>query len=69
VTIVSVKVRYPRRPRKPTLAGALKQATKAGHPVKGAVIDPDGKIELKFGEPDASATTNPWFDDLKVTRQ
>jgi hypothetical protein len=38
-----------RRARKPTLAAALKQASKAGQHVSGAVIE-DGKIELKFGE-------------------
>jgi hypothetical protein len=38
-----------RRERKLTLAKALKQASKAGQCVSGAVIE-DGKIELKFGE-------------------
>ena len=38
-----------RRERKPTLAGAIKQASKAGQHVSGAVIEGD-KIELKFGE-------------------
>jgi hypothetical protein len=39
-----------RRERKPTLAAALKQASKAGQYVSGAVIE-DGKIELKFVKP------------------
>jgi hypothetical protein len=39
--------------RRPTLAAALKQASKAGQYVSGAVIE-DGKIELKFGKQVAS---------------
>jgi hypothetical protein len=46
--------------RRPTLANALKQADKAGKSVRGVVIDPDGKFELKFGEPDAPQSDNPW---------
>jgi hypothetical protein len=42
-----------RRARKPSLAGALKQANKAGAKVSGAVLDPSGAIELRFGEPGA----------------
>jgi hypothetical protein len=60
--------RKPRAPRKPTLAGALREADKAGRPVRGAVIEAD-KIELKFGEPEGPEATNPWLDDLKVTKQ
>jgi hypothetical protein len=60
----------PRRPRKPTLAGALKEADRAGRPVRAAVIEA-GKVELRFGEPEApeATTNNPWLDDLKVTKQ
>jgi hypothetical protein len=47
-----------RRARKPTLAAALKQASKAGQHVSGAVIE-DGKIELKFGE-QTNNEPNPW---------
>jgi hypothetical protein len=38
-----------RSPRRPTLAAAPKEASKAGAHVSGAVIEP-GKIELRFGE-------------------
>jgi hypothetical protein len=39
-----------RRARKPTLAAALRQAAKAGAKVSGAVLDPSGRVELRFGE-------------------
>jgi hypothetical protein len=54
-----------RAPRRPTLANALKQADKAGKSVRGAVIDPDGKIELTFGEPDLPEANNPWHAEIK----
>ena len=57
-----------RKPRKPTLSRALAEAAKANKPVRGAVIEAD-KIELTFGEPESTPTTNPWLDDLKVTKQ
>jgi hypothetical protein len=63
-----------RRERKPTLAAALKQASKAGQHVSGAVIE-DGKIELKFGKQDAddTAAANEWDEvygkDKAPTRQ
>jgi hypothetical protein len=47
-----------RRYRRPTLLSALRQASKAGLPVKSAVSEPDGSIELKFGEPDAATEGN-----------
>ena len=55
-----------RRKRKVTLAGALKEAAKAGQHVAGAVVDQDGKVELRFGEPAAAAasTSNPWDEVL-----
>jgi hypothetical protein len=40
-----------RRQRKPTLAAALKQASKAGVDVKGATLAADGSVSLQFGEP------------------
>jgi hypothetical protein len=46
-----------RGPRRPTLAAALKEASKAGQHVAGAVIEP-GKIELRFGEPQAEQTND-----------
>jgi hypothetical protein len=59
-----------RRARRPTLAGALKEASKAGQHVAGAVIE-DGKIELRFGEPGAAAvaTSNPWDEEIARLKQ
>lgn len=48
----------PRKPRKPTLAGALKEADRAGKPVRGAVIAPSGEFTLQFGEPEAALSSN-----------
>ena len=45
-----------RQRRRPTLKSALDAAQKAGKPVKSAMVDPDGKITLTFGEPTADAT-------------
>jgi hypothetical protein len=52
-----------RKPRKPTLAGALKQAAKAGKSVKGAEVYSD-RVVLQFGEPPAAADINPWDEVL-----
>ena len=67
MTIVSVRVK---RPRKPSLGAALKQARAAGQAVKGAVIRADA-IELQFGEPEATTTTNnnPWDQALGAVKQ
>jgi hypothetical protein len=52
------------KPRKPTLAGVLKQAARAGKSVKGAEVYPD-RVVLQFGEPDvAEATINEWDETL-----
>lgn len=48
--------RAARRPRKVTLAAALKEAAEAGQHVAGAVVDQDGRVELKFG---AAAVATP----------
>jgi hypothetical protein len=60
MTIVSVKVTKPKRQRKPTLASALRGAAKAGHRVRGAVVNMDGSIRLEFSDPDAASANNPW---------
>ena len=61
MTIVSVRVK---RPRKPSLGAALKQAKAAGQAVRGAVIRADA-IELQFGEPEeAAGNNNPWDEVL-----
>jgi hypothetical protein len=38
------------RPRRPSLAKQLREAKKAGMPVKGAIVEP-GRITLTFGDP------------------
>jgi hypothetical protein len=51
-----------RRPRRPTLAGAIKEA-----PKHRAIVTqyPDGRIELRYGEPGAAPpTSNPWDEVL-----
>jgi hypothetical protein len=47
-----------RRERRPTLAGALKQASKAGAKVSGATLTADGAVSLQFG----AAQTEPKSD-------
>jgi hypothetical protein len=54
-----------RRERKPTLAAALKQASKAGVDVKGATLAADGSVSLTFGKP-SPVKHNSW-DDLEET--
>jgi hypothetical protein len=47
-----------RRERKPTLAGALKQAGKAGAKVRGATVEADGSVSLQFGESQTDQTND-----------
>ena len=57
-----------RKPRKPSITKVIAQAEKAtGKPVT-AITLPDG-TKLDFGKPESAAAENPWFDDLKVTKQ
>jgi hypothetical protein len=60
-----------KRQRRTTLRDALQQAAKAGAAVRGAVIDPSGRIELRFGEPDKATTNeNPWDQEVeKLSKQ
>ena len=59
-----------RRARKPTLAGALKQASKAGVDVKGATLAADGSVSLQFGEAEPSEASNPWDAEIeRLTKQ
>jgi hypothetical protein len=59
-----------RRERKPTLAGALKQASKAGVDVKGATLAADGSVSLQFGEAEPSEASNPWDAEIeRLTKQ
>jgi hypothetical protein len=58
-----------RRKRKPMLSAALKQADQAGKAVRSATVAPDGTVSIAFGEPEPTETSNPWLDDLKVTKR
>jgi hypothetical protein len=59
-----------RRQRRPTLASALKQAAKAGTPVRRATIEADGAVTIVVGQPEPTEATNPWLADLdKVSKQ
>jgi hypothetical protein len=50
-----------RRIHKPTLSRVLREARKAGATVRGATIEPDGRIALQFGEPDSTGMNgNEW---------
>ena len=62
----------PQRERKPRRRSITKkmieQAEKAtGKPVTSITLA-DG-TKLDFGKPESAAPENPWFDDLKVTKQ
>jgi hypothetical protein len=62
--------RKARGARKPTLVSVAKQAAKAGIEVARYEIDPDGKIVIVTGKPDATEADNPWLADLdKMTKQ
>jgi hypothetical protein len=64
----SAPVAKRRRARRPTLAAAIKQASKAGVKVAGAVLDPSGKIELKFGEASADDSAASELDKWRSRR-
>ena len=56
------------KPRKPSISRMIEQAEKAtGKPVTSNTLA-DG-TKLDFGKPESAAPENPWFDDLKVTKQ
>jgi hypothetical protein len=46
---------------------ADQQAERIGKHVS-SVTTPDGTV-LHFGEPEPTEASNPWLDDLKVTKQ
>jgi hypothetical protein len=54
-----------------TLAALIKEATKGGVQLSGAIVDQDGKIELRFGgEHEAAPAFNPWDAEIeKLTKQ
>jgi hypothetical protein len=47
-----------RRARRPTLASVAKQASKAGVVVARYEVEPDGKITIIPGQPEADQTTD-----------
>jgi hypothetical protein len=58
-----------RRQRRPTLASVAKQASKAAIAVARYEVRPDGTVIIVTGTPEPSTESNPWLDDLKVTKQ
>jgi hypothetical protein len=66
---VSPSTRKPRKRKAPTLASVANQASKAGIPVARYEVEPSGKINVVTGKPESSTVSNPWLDDLKVTKQ
>jgi hypothetical protein len=69
LNILKALSRKPRKPRKPTLVSVAKQASKAGIEVARYEVEPDGKINIVTGKREPSTESNPWLDDLKVTKQ
>jgi hypothetical protein len=47
---LGIELKPRRKPRRPSLNAALRQATKAGASVTRAEVDKDGKVVLVFGE-------------------
>jgi hypothetical protein len=56
---------HQRKARKPTLSAALKQAAKAGTPVRRASQAPDGTVTLVIGEPEPTEASNPWLAEAE----
>jgi hypothetical protein len=65
----AVREHRQRKLRRPTLASVSKQANKAAIPVARYEVKPDGSITVVTGQPESATESNPWFDDLKVTKQ
>jgi hypothetical protein len=63
-----LKLKRRHKPRQPTLARVSKQAAKAGIEVARYEIKPDGTFVVVTGKSE-STESNPWLDDLKVTKQ
>jgi hypothetical protein len=58
-----------RKPRKPTLVSVAKQANKAALEVARYEVKPDGTVVIVTGKSETTEASNPWLDDLKVTKQ
>jgi hypothetical protein len=61
-----VKRRVKRR-RKPNIGRMIAAAERGGKNVT-SIITPDG-VTLHFGKVEDTEASNPWLDDLKVTKQ
>ena len=57
----------PPRQRKPSLKRMIAAAYRGGKNVT-SITTPDG-VTLRFGESEPTKASNPWLDDLKVTKQ
>jgi hypothetical protein len=57
----------PRRQRKPSLRKMIAAAERDGRKVT-SITTPDG-VTLHFGKVEDTEASNPWLDDLKVTKQ
>src|SRR5262245_8784531 len=67
-TCLPNNIQRQRKPRKPTLASAAKQARKAGIEVGRYEIKPDGSIVIVPGQPAPDADANPW-DVVSAARE
>jgi hypothetical protein len=47
------------------LRSALAAAQKAGKAIKSATVDPDGKITITFGAPEADTASDDWDKKLQ----
>jgi hypothetical protein len=59
--------RAKRRVRKPSIRRMIAAAEKTGKNVT-SITTPDG-VTLHFGKGESTEASNPWLDDLKVTKQ
>ena len=66
-SVTVAKTDLPRR--RPTLASVAKQASKAAIAVARYEVKPDGSVVVVTGAGEPSTESNPWLDDLKVTKQ
>ena len=57
----------PRRQRKPSIGRQIAAAQRGGKNVT-SITTPDG-VTLHFGKSESIEASNPWLDDLKVTKQ
>ena len=58
-----------RKANKPTLVSVAKQARQGGSGSRRYEIEPDGTVVVVPGKSETTEASNPWLDDLKVTKQ